>query len=385
MRIEPISRTLSVRLQCRCPEIEQATLTRIKPLLGVREESDPEYQDGLQAAISAAMGYGIEALERSEDHPAPIPTALLSQARLAARRGVALDAVLRRYLVGYTLLGDYIIEESDRDSRMDSAALKRLLRVQASVLDRLVTAVSEEYARETTARPNSAAQRRLRTVEQLLDGQRADPEGLAYDLNALHIGFVAYGNGALDAVDAIAESMDCLRLILAREEKTVWAWFASRRRIEAKDLILRLPGESSVQISMGIGEPGEGLAGWQRTHRQAKAAASVARLRGPGHVRYADVALLASVRGDDLLVSSLESLYLIPLRDRPDDGLALRDTLRAYFETGRAVSSAAAALGVHRRTVTNRLRTVEERVGRSLNECAIDLEVALKLDELLAK
>ena len=43
---------------------------------------------------------------------APVPVALLAQARLAARVGVSLDAVLRRYFAGYTLLGDFLIEEA---------------------------------------------------------------------------------------------------------------------------------------------------------------------------------------------------------------------------------------------------------------------------------
>jgi hypothetical protein len=33
--------------------------------------------------------------------------------RLAARKGVRLDTVLRRYLAGYTLFGDFLIEETE--------------------------------------------------------------------------------------------------------------------------------------------------------------------------------------------------------------------------------------------------------------------------------
>jgi DNA-binding PucR family transcriptional regulator len=60
----------------------------------------------------------------------------------------------------------------------------------------------------------------------------------------------------------------------------------------------------------------------------------------------------------------------------------LRQTLRAYFECERNITSAAAALAVDRGTVANRLRVVEEQVGRSLNDCAVDLQLALGLDEL---
>jgi DNA-binding PucR family transcriptional regulator len=81
-------------------------------------------------------------------------------------------------------------------------------------------------------------------------------------------------------------------------------------------------------------------------------------------------------------VRSLRQLYLEPLAGERDGGEVLRETLRAYFEAERNVSSAAAALGVKRHTVTNRLRAAEEKLGRSLNVCAGELDVALHLEDL---
>ncbi len=46
------------------------------------------------------------------------------------------------------------------------------------------------------------------------------------------------------------------------------------------------------------------------------------------------------------------------------------------------MSSAAAALGVSRQTVINRLHAVEERLGRPLGACAVEVEAALRLEEL---
>ncbi len=136
---------------------------------------------------------------------------------------------------------------------------------------------------------------------------------------------------------------------------------------------------------MAIGEPAAGLAGWRLTHRQARAALAVAvRGRRPV-VRYADVAILATVLRDDLLAGSLRRLYLEPLEDRRDRGETLRRTLRAWFAAGRNVSMAAAALGVSRQAVARRLRAAEERIGRPLDACDLELDAALRfaaLDEL---
>ena len=68
-----------------------------------------------------------------------------------------------------------------------------------------------------------------------------------------------------------------------------------------------------------------------------------------------------------------------PLADDDERSELLRDTLAAYFATGQNAASAAAALGVHDRTVLYRLRTIEERLGRSILERREELGVALRL------
>jgi DNA-binding PucR family transcriptional regulator len=99
-------------------------------------------------------------------------------------------------------------------------------------------------------------------------------------------------------------------------------------------------------------------------------------------VRYADVALVASLLQDDLLGTSLRELYLKPLEGERDGGELARRTLRAYIEAGGNVSSAAAALGVKRHTVTNRLRAIETTIGRPPEACTAELDIALYLEKL---
>ena len=96
---------------------------------------------------------------------------------------------------------------------------------------------------------------------------------------------------------------------------------------------------------------------------------------------YADVALLAAIAADDLIATSLRQLYLAPLERARDGGKVARRTLRAFFEAERNVSSTAAALGVDRRTVRNRLGAIEDLLGRPLKGAEADLEIALRLDD----
>jgi hypothetical protein len=383
MRIEAVREELSTRLRARRSEIEQATLARVRSVSDPEEIASPEYREGLRTAVAAALDYGIEALARSEERPAPIPTALLSQARLAARNGVELDTVLRRYLAGHTLLDDFLIEEAERSELPRRDSLKRLLRTEAAALDRLLAAVSEEYAREGRAAPGSPRQRRARLIERLLAGEPIDAAELAYPFEGHHLGLLASGAGGAEATKALARGLDARLLAIPREEgQLLWAWLGSRRRLDPAELVTRARAEMAAGLSLAIGEPGEGLAGWRLSHRQAQAALAVAQRGTEPVVRYGDVALLASVMQDELLVASLRKLYLEPLEAERDGGEVARETLRAYFAAGRNVSSAAAAVSASRNTVAGRLIAVERKLGRSLNSCAADLEVALCLHEL---
>ena len=174
---------------------------------------------------------------------------------------------------------------------------------------------------------------------------------------------------------------DCQRLLVEAHEQFVWCWLGKRDGFEPAevDALARARPRHSL---LGLGEPGQGLAGWRQTHHQARAALSVAVRGTESVVRYADAALLASVLKDDLLATSLRQIYLEPLEGGRDGGEELRVTLRAYFSAGRNVSVAGEAIGVTRQAVARRLRAAEERIGRPLTSCGADLEVALSLEAL---
>jgi hypothetical protein len=373
---------IAAALRERRGEIERAILTRVHAVSEQPASGGPEYAEGLRAAVAAGIEYGLEGIERGEERAAPIPEALLAQARLAARSGVSLDTVLRRYFAAHVLIEDFMVQEAERTELLDPAELKRLLRSQAAIVERLLAAVSEAYAEQAERPPESAERRRAERIERLLGGEPLETAEIAYDFEGHHVGLLASGPEAMEALRALAASFDARPLTVRREEGTTWAWLGAKRRLEAREVEGLAARELPGDLTLAIGEAGEGIAGWRFTHRQARAALSVALRGGERVVRYADVALLASVLQDELLATSLRQLYLVPLADERDGGEILRRTLRAYFAAGRNVSSTAAILGVDRHTVTKRNRVAEKYLGRSLEDCTVDIQMALRLDEL---
>jgi hypothetical protein len=435
------------RLRARRREIEGAIFTRVRDTVADPVgDSDMEYVAGLRATVVAAVDYVLAGLERGQRLPG-VPREAVLQARRAARHGVGLEAVLRRYMVGQAVLSDYILQEANRvelagagigGSRGEGVdGSRELLRVQAALADRMVAEVAREHVEELQRVGRSREHRRRERIRALLagdshagedragedrgdGGEDADGHGgegaqadgqaggggfdrvLGYDLGGEHLGVIARGEGAQEALRELAAGLDRQLLCVVQERGTVWAWLGGQRALGMSDLERavaalggRVPGRrrrrgdrdrdpsgAVAGVCLAAGEPARGLTGWRLTHQQAQAALVVA-LQSPRTLtRYGDVALLASALKDERLARALVEIYLLPLEDGREGGQVLRETLRAYLAAERNVSSASAALGVVRKTVENRLRTIEERLGRTLHPCPAELEVALQLDDL---
>ena len=370
---------LCARLRCRREEMEAVIVTRSDAGAEPSGASQAEYARDLRASFTASLDYGLAAIESGETRSLPLPASVATQARSAARRSVGLDAVLRRYVTGHTLLMEFAIAEAETGDLMGGIRWGELLRGQSVRFDRLIAEVSSIYMDEASACMASVEQRRAEKVRRLLSGESLDASGLGYDFDGWHVAAIASGPEAASSIRKMSRSLNCRLLLVQSEAETVWAWFGSSRPGDVAEFERSGRSVCSSQLLIALGEPAQGPAGWRLTHRQSSAALSVALRGARSPVRYVDIALVASMLSDDLLVTSLRENYLAPLEQERDDGKVMLGTLRTYFATDRNVSSAAAALGVTRRTVSNRLRKVEERLGRPLPSVAADVEAALRL------
>jgi hypothetical protein len=373
------ARPLADRLESRRAEIEQALLARVYGIGNPAETGDPGYLDGFRTAVAAAVDFAVAALAGDGEEEPPIPPVFLLQARLAARNRVRLDVVLRRYSAGHAILVDYVIEEAEREAGLSPAELRALLTSTSSAFDRVLLDVGNEYAREAARNLRSARERsQVGQVERLLAGELVSPDRLDYPLHAWHLGLVAEGTEARGALRDLAREIDRRLLAVEPLTGTLWAWLGGRAQPDAAEVAKRIR-RWPLEMKIAVGEPARGVGGWRLSHRQALAVLPFAEGRPLALARYVEKGVLASIQRDQVLVESLRNLYIEPLAGERDGEGVLVETLRAYFAAEWSTSSAASALKVHRQTVTSRLRTVEERLGRPISECSLELSLALRL------
>jgi AcrR family transcriptional regulator len=142
------------RLRARRAEIDEAIFARVGDRWFDRTESeDPKYVEGLRAADVAALDYLLVGIERPGESLEPIPVAALEPACRAARMGVGLDIVLRRYLAGYAVLEGVVMQEAEHGGKdgtpsTRASASRDVLQRMSALADRLIAAVSSAYSKE---------------------------------------------------------------------------------------------------------------------------------------------------------------------------------------------------------------------------------------------
>lgn len=372
---------MAARLEARKEEIEETILQRMVASLEDREANNPEYEAGLRRAVPAGAGYGIAATRLDNGEVPPIPIELLSQARTAAKHQVPVGAVYQRYIAAQSIFNQSVLDEADKDRGLFRAAIHQTASVSLA-FHALTAAVSSEYARAARSKPSSLAAARLARLTRLLDGEPARTDGLEYDFTAAHIGAVAEGAAALPYLRSLATTLNGQLLIARPRDDTIWGWLGLRKPPPWGDFLHATDALWPGDCLLGFGELSEDMLGWRRSHEQARVAFSHAANRQVQPTHYSHVAIAHSIRADELLYSSIRNNYLAPLETGRDGGSLLRDTLRAYFDTGCNRAAAAAALGVSRRTVSNRLNQAEARVGRPVHDLSLELQLALRVSDL---
>jgi hypothetical protein len=377
---QDVRKELARRLRSRAGEIEEAIFARVVSLSGQPSDDTVDYAKGVREAVTEALDYAVGAIEHGQNWHAPIPIAAIAQARRAARAGVSLDTVLRRYSAGDRELAIYVAEEADG---LPFGIRQEIERTQSRPIDRLMEVVAEQYEDELariSQAPASGLQERMR---RLLDGDTAvdlDPE---YDIAGWHVAIVTNRADTERPIRSLAKTLDARLLFTEELGPRPYAWLGRRGGLDVARIQEQLQKQEGDAL-FAIGESRRGPVGWRLSHFEAQATFDAMRGGGPPVSRARNLVLVAAILREPLLAEGLLASYITPLdKEGGEVGAELRKTLRAYFSTGQQASAAAELLGVDRRTVRRRLQAIEDRLDQRIEVCHAQLQIALDVEEAL--
>ncbi|NUT92808.1 MAG: PucR family transcriptional regulator [Saccharothrix sp.] len=298
---------------------------------------------------------------------------------LAVERGVSLREVIDLYLSATWLAWPSLPGvRGSTGAEMFGAVGRAVFRAA----DAAVGALAEGYeeAQRWSLRREESSRREF--VDDLLDGRRLGElaeraERLGFRLSGRTVVAVASARESIvDGGVAARRVEDSLRgrvEVLVTTKDGLLVCVAPDSLIGLVEEFVRQVGAALGEDAgwrVGVGRAQSGPGGPVRSFGQARDALEVAaRLELPGRVHHAsDLLVFPVLMRDRAALADLVSAVLSPLEQARGGGEALVETLTAYFACGRVATDCARALHIGVRTVTYRLKRVEELTGYRVDD-----------------
>ena len=383
--LEPERLDVVERLRVRRPEALEDLVTYMhRSALDRTRVRDAQLDRGWREVSSACLDCGLLAIEQGDEWSGPIPPIVVVQERRAVRNGIDFSTSVARYTTAYGLAWDFVIEElgySDFSEQDRMLVLRQASTASLSLLTQLLSEVAKVHLGELKHGMRTSAQNDARLARRILAGERVNEHEIDYDFDVEHIGVIAWGEGAANALAAVADRLGYQRWIVSNDDGTVWAWLGTSRGCAVTDIETALDCDTYAHVFAAIGEPAPKITGFRDTHGLAQGAYLVAQLSKQRITCYADVAGEARALQDSLHAKWLMRTYITPIVEHPD-GATLLKTLETFYEAARIVDKAAKLLDIGRHTVERHLEKVRDIIGRELRTCHSDMELALRLAQL---
>lgn len=324
-------------------------------------------------------------LANGRELPKSCPEPDVEAVQLAIRGGMTLNELLKAYRIGHACTWDAWLEVlsdlslGESDSRDCFAIVSRYV-IQYD--ERIADLVGDEYVRQqqSTADVETA---RFKLFRDLLEGRVENVNGLDYAVDLTHIGVIAWGDDAASSLERLAKTIDCRLCFVRAGGGLLMGWLGCRRQLDDEASALLRAFRPPPGTAIALGEANHGYEGLRRTHRQAGDAHVVAMKRPRRMTFYSDVSLEALALRDESAASEFVADVLGAINGEDARALRLRTTLLAYFRHEQNTSATAAALGVHVDTVRRQLAEIGSRIDSPVNQRRAELEIALRLRELL--
>lgn len=384
----PLS-ALAAKLSDEIPEMVERGLARMRDEARdyfVRD-NDADFVELYRQSYRSQLRFIYEGMASRRDLAASEPPAFaVEEARAAASFGIKLNPLLHTYRIGQRMIFEDVIataQEQIRDDDLRSATLSYVSRWLFAYVDWLSERITEAFERERDLLVQDREQRKRHLISRVLDGEPIDAGGeLGYEFERDHLAVIAWGQEPSRVLSALGNATGISLVTTTNSDGSAWAWLGARELGEqALRAVRRFEPPEGTWLAFG--EPASGPDGFRLSHAQAVTAYRLAASGDERVTWHADVAVLALALQDPALARQFVRRELGPLAEGDERSARLRETLSVYFRSGHNGASAAAALGIHDRTVLYRIRSIEKRLGYSISERREELGIALRLAPLV--
>ncbi|MCQ6248373.1 helix-turn-helix domain-containing protein [Streptomyces malaysiensis] len=342
-----------------------------------------------------------------EGPAAALPTdeAILEGIREFVHRAVPLERVLHGVRVGHAATTEAFLRACTElvDPEVAVDEVTAISRELFSYVDELSDTMIRGYLVEHEVWSTSAAAARADIVRSLLSDPATTDAGeasrtLGYNLRRTHEAVVVWSDSPDGGSTLQATANEVLRargatttLAIPVASGRLWAWGTvppdGTRGTGSWEAVTEALSRHKTQAAFGT--PGDGVAGFRRSHREAERGERVERLRReagrvPRHATaYADIATIALLATDLDAAGDFVRRELGGLAARNAPMEALRTTLYHYIDAERGLVDVARRLHVARGTVSYRVKRAQEVLGHDLDGRRFALHTALALAEEL--
>ena len=393
-------RSAALSLKAGAPAHAAAIAQRVHdrmPEFGPDAQVTQQTVDTITAIIT---GFARMVLRGEDPQDMVVPAEPLEYARSFVHRGIDRHLLVREYRLGHEELRrvcEGVVAEQSLEGEALATVREALSAAQFGYDDVLGSRVLEEYESERARWARSAEKLRHETVTAILAGEPVDAQHaggvLRYPLELAHVAIVLWNEASDDGLVAedrlraaareLATRAGCQSsLVMPASTLVTWAWLGFHAAPDEQRMAALPEPRRADCISLAVGEPANGIAGFRSSLSEALGARRIAKLaktRAGTVTRWGNVAILGLLSADAERARQFVTRELAPL-DADNDAMArLRATLGIYFREGDVIAATAQRLGVHINTISYRLRQCEELLGRPVKQRRFELEAALLL------
>jgi hypothetical protein len=248
----------------------------------------------------------------------------------------------------------------------------------ASWLDVCSEQVRRAFDAERRTALLECRERRYREVRGVLAGEPVCDLRLEYEFSATHVAVIAWDEGAVERLEAMAALCERRLLPVHSPDGVVWGWLGGGASQAGEALAELVRWQQGQLGGAAFGEPAAGLRGFRGSHGQALEAHRVALATGSSSVRFEAADLLAFAAEDAGRAARFVEFEIGPLMALGTRSAELLATLEVFLEQGQRVADTGVVRGLHRDTVRSQLDEIEKLLARRIRDRSVELLLALR-------